>query len=661
MIGTAAAGTAAPDGDSASGPMLVGRGIADTTGEPLGAGMDGYAVQEQTTVGIRQRLFSRAFIFQTGDARLCHVTVDTPLMFQSVFLEVIRRLKATYGDTYTTSNVVLSATHTHVGPGGRSGHAMVDVVSLGFRPVTFEAQVAGIVRSIERAHDDIAESELTLVSSEVSDVGTNRSHLAFDRNPAEDRSANPDGIDPTAITLHISRGGTPVGLINWYSVHGTSFGQEIKHISGDNKGYAAWSTEYAAGVDHINLDDAPFVAAFSQGTPGDVTPNMGLEPESGPGGPGVAGQAKSVEILGTRQADGASRDAGNVLPTADADGIVGRNQWVDMDSVQIKGEFTPDGKPGRTGPAVLGSAFAASSQEDGGGLDVDIGLNEGERGGSPWVHELNNLAPIPEDVRRIHAPKDMLLPMGYIDGMIQQRHLFGVWRIGGLVIAHLGFEPTTTSGLRIRRTVAAAMDVPESNVVVQGYSCGYGHYLTTPEEYEAQEYEGGATAFGRLTLPAVQQVFDGLATAMASGKDVEVGEPAGDLTGVIPDSPAAVHIVDTAPMGKKFGDVLTVEPGREVSAGQPVTVTFAGANPNNDVRLEEGYLSIEKDGAVIAHDTSWETLLTFHKNFTETTAEVAWNTADTEPGTYQVILRGDSKDVQQKKHSFEGRVDIRVR
>ncbi|HIW91134.1 MAG TPA: neutral/alkaline ceramidase [Candidatus Corynebacterium avicola] len=658
--GTAWAGTAAGEGSGDSGEMLVGRGIADSTGEPLGAGMDGYAVQEQTTVGIRQRLYSRAFIFQSGDSRLVHVTVDTPLMFQSVFLEVVRRLRASYGDTYTTNNVVISATHTHVGPGGRSGHAMVDLVSLGFRPVTFEAQVTGIVRSIQRAHEDIEPSDLTLVTSEVEDVGANRSHDAFDRNPAADRAENPDGIDRTAMTLHVTRGGTPVGLINWYSVHATSFSHEIKHISGDNKGYAAWSTEVAAGVDHADLGAAPFVAAFSQGTPGDVTPNMGLEPESGPGGPGVSGQAKSVEILGTRQAAGASRDAGTVVDTAGRTGIVGRSRWVDMDSVRVDGKWTPDGKVGSTGPAVLGAAFAASSQEDGGGLDVDIGLNEAERGGSPWVRELNNLAPIPEDVRRVHAPKDMLLPMGYIDGLIQQRHLFGVWRIGGLVIAHLGFEPTTTSGLRIRRTVAAAMDVPETNVVVQGYSCGYGHYITTPEEYGQQEYEGGATAFGRLTLPAVQQVFDGLAGSLASGGSVQVGGPAGDLTGVIPDSPAAAHLVDTAPPGKKFGDVLSVEPGKEVSPGQRVTVKFAGANPNNDLRLEEGYLRIERDGKLIAHDSSWETLLTFQKNLTETTAVVSWNTADVAPGNYRVILRGDWKDVAQKKNSFEGSVDIRV-
>lgn len=654
--GTAQPGSPDPAGGS---PLSVGRGIADTTGEPLGAGMDGYAVQEQTSVGIRQRLYSRAFIFDDGGRRLCHVTVDTPLMFQSVFLEVLRRLRGHYGDTYRTDNVVLTATHTHVGPGGRSGHAMVDLVTLGFRPVTFEAQVAGIVQSIRRAHDDIAPAELTLVSRTVDGVGENRSRQAFNRNPAEDTAENPDGVDRRSTTLHVARGGVPVGLINWYSVHATSFSHHIRHISGDNKGFAAYSYESAAGVDHLDLATAPFVAAFAQGTPGDVTPNHGLVPESGPGGAGEEGQKRSVEILGRRQADAADPSAGTRIPLSGRAGLEGRSCWTDMDSVDVDGRWTPDGRPGRTGPAVLGAAFAASSQEDGGGLDIDLGIDEGERGGAPWVRRLNELAPVPEDVRRVHAPKDMLLPMGYIDGMIQQRHLFGVWRIGGLVLVHLGFEPTVTSGLRIRRTVARAMGVPQDTVVVQGYSCGYGHYITTPEEYDQQDYEGGATAFGRLELPAVQQVVDRLATALASGEPVDHGAPAGDLTGVVPDSPAAVSVVDTAPPGRRFGDVLSG--GGDVPAGATATVRFVGANPNNDLRLEDSYLRVERDdGTVVAHDSSWSTLLTFDRAFTGTTATVEWDTTEADPGAYRIILRGDWRDIHGTVRPFTGTGKVQV-
>ena len=55
------------------------------------------------------------------------------------------------------------------------------------------------------------------------------------------------------------------------------------------------------------------------------------------------------------------------------------------------------------------------------------------------------------------------------------------------------------AGLRLRRTLAAELGVPEDHVTVQGYSNAYGHYVTTPEEYSAQNYEGGATVFGPWT------------------------------------------------------------------------------------------------------------------------------------------------------------------
>lgn len=121
----------------------------------------------------------------------------------------------------------------------------------------------------------------------------------------------------------------------------------------------------------------------------------------------------------------------------------------------------------------------------------------------------------------------MLLPVGYIPGLIQQTHTFSINRIGGLTLVALGFEPTVTSGLRLRRTVAEALGVPANTVVVQGYTNGYGHYITTPEEYEGQDYEGGATVFGRNQLPAFQQVFHDMAVAMKEGRSVEVGKPAG--------------------------------------------------------------------------------------------------------------------------------------
>src|SRR6188508_3806948 len=125
LLGPAMA-TAAPIGG-----LRVGRGRSDITGEIWGAGMLGYAVPDQISAGLHLRQYARAFVFEdaTSGVRIVHVTLDVGLMFQSVLEEVVRRIQQRYGDRYHRGNVLLGATHTHAGPGGQSGHAMVDITT----------------------------------------------------------------------------------------------------------------------------------------------------------------------------------------------------------------------------------------------------------------------------------------------------------------------------------------------------------------------------------------------------------------------------------------------------------------------------------------------------------------------------------------------------
>ena len=639
-------------GASSSIPMTVGRGMADMTGEPLGAGMNGYAVLEQQTAGLRQRQFARAFVFDDGNGgRVAHVTADMGLMFQSIQMEVLRRLRARFGDVYHEGNVLIGASHTHVAPGGTSGHLMVDLTTLGFRPVTFEATVAGIVLAIERADADMAPSHIALTRGTVADAGVNRSKGAFDRNPDADKAVFPDGVDRDSVTLHVIRDGAAIGLINWYGIHPTTFGPEHKIISGDNKGYAAWLAEHKAGVDHTDPGSAPYVAAFAMSTPGDVSPNHGLAPNSGP----VEGnEYESARVLGRRQLDGVTGRAVS-LPGG---GIDARHTWVNMREVKIDGRWTPDGQPGTTGPAILGAAFAASSQEDGGGEPM-LGFNEGSRGGTPWVRQVNQVA-VPASASAIHGAKENLLPVGYIPGLVQQTHVFHLHRIGGIVIASLAFEPTVVAGLRMRRAITEALGVDIETVIVQGYVSGYGHYITTPEEYEQQDYEGGATIFGRHTLPAATQIFDGLATAMAAGLPVDPGAAEGDLTGQIPPSPMGNPFVDVAPPGKNFGDVLSGPEG-PVAPGTAVAIAFAGANPNSDLRHESGFLSVEKrDGTRIADDSHEATVIEFAKDGVSTTTTITWDTSGAEPGEYVIRYRASSRGIGGNLTPFEGEAAVTV-
>lgn len=614
------------------------------TGELFGAGMNGYGNLDQTTIGMHLRQRARAFVFQdaASNARIVHVTAETGLMFQSVFEEVLRRLNARFGDLYHRGNVLLTATHTHAGPGGNSGHLVYDITVLGFRPITFEATVAGIVDSIQNAHNDIAPAIVGLSRGSLSDAGVNRSVGSFDRDPEGDRAAFPAKIDPNSITLQIARNGRVDGIINWFATHGTSMKASNRLISTDNKGYAAyrWERE-AAGIDYL-ANDNTFVAAFAQSTPGDISANLALEPGTGP----TADEFENTRIIGDRQYEAARAQSGAAKGIGA--GIDVRWCYVDMSNVTVAPEFTGDGRSHKTGPAMLGAAFAAGSQEDGGGGD-DLPFNEGARGGNPVVRAVTELAfNLTPELREAHAPKDILLPVGLVPGAVQQVFPFYLVRIGNVYLFALPFEVTIVSGLRMRRTIAACLGVPQDSIIVQGYTNGYGHYVTTPEEYDAQNYEGGATIFGRWELPAIQQIATQLATAMHDGTPVPPGNLTPDLTGQIPVAAAGALGVDLTPPGRGFGEVI-IQPAASYTTGQQARVAFVGANPNNNLRRGDTYLTVERrDGGEwtrIADDGDWSTKLFVEQNAMVTTITVTWDIpADQSHGTYRIGYRGDARD-----------------
>ena len=634
--------------------MYVGRGIGDMTGEPLGAGFNGYADTEQMSVGLHLRQRARAFVFadSSSSPRFLHVTAEIGLVFQSIQQEVLRRLAAEFGDTYHEGNVVITATHTHVAPGGTSGHPMVDLSMLGFRPVTFEANCAGIVDAVRMAHHDLAPSTVGVTTGTLHDAGVNRSRGSFERDTPEERAHFPEGIDPRSQSLQITRDGQLVGVLNWFATHATSMTSHSLLASSDNKGYAAWHWEReVAGQDYLTGGTPGLITAFAQTNPGDISPNLHLAPGQGP----TADEWLNTRINGERQYAAARDQVGRGVRGLGT-GIDIRHTWVDMSAVEVRPEFTGDGRTHRTAIAALGASFAAGSQEDGGGGD-ELPFAEGERGGNPAVKAIADLV-VPDWLREAHGAKDILLPAGLVPHAIQRIFPFHLVRLGGHYLFALGFEPTIVAGLRLRRTLAAELGVPEDHVTIQGYSNAYGHYITTPEEYSAQNYEGGATIFGPWTLPAIQQIAADLARSMRAGTPLDTGTSERDLTGQIPASPLGNPLVDTPAPLRNFGDVLD-QPQSEYRTGQRVTVRFCGTHPNSDLRRGDTYLAVERDEGgrwVRVHDDGdWSTMIVFEGLLTVTNALITW---DIPPGTpaggYRIVYTASGRGIDGRLFPVRG-------
>ncbi|MFH8371626.1 neutral/alkaline non-lysosomal ceramidase N-terminal domain-containing protein [Streptomyces sp. NPDC018031] len=645
-------GTAAT-GSAATGGYLVGRGLADATGEVAEVGLMGYGRFDQQAAGLHTRLRARAFavVDRAGGDRVMLIVADSPMIFESVHQAVLQRLADHYGDLYTERNVLITATHTHAGPGGHSHHFLYNTTTFGFHRQTFEAVTDGLVEAARRAHEDLAPADLVLTHGELKDASVNRSRTAFDRNPDDIKRHFPDAIDPHTTVLRVERDGRPVGAVNWFATHGTSMSGDNRLVSADNKGYAAyhWEREVER-VDYLAGGSPAFVSAFAQTNAGDMSPNLDLRPPTTPE------DFARTRACGLKQYEAAARQLGQPGRRLTG-GVDSRLVYVDLSDVTVRPEFTGDGRSHTTSTPCIGASMAAGSMEDGPAFP---GFQEGENPFWDLVSDSLVYTVSPE-LREAQAPKDVFVPIGELNRIypwVQERVPVQLVRIGGLHLIGIPGEVTIAAGLRLRRTVAAITGAALDDVLVAGYANSYFHYVTTPEEYDAQQYEGGSTLFGRWQLPALQQTVAELAEAMRDGRQPPPGPKAPDLSGrQLALQPGVV--LDAPPPFRRFGDVLT-EPRETYRTGERAEAVFAGAHPGNDLHRGGTYLEIQRrvgeEWRTVADDGDWSTAFRWERDgLAASRVTVSWDVPPGVPaGHYRVRYHGDAKGLTGGVTPFTG-------
>lgn len=642
---------------------LVGRGLSDITGEPADCGMLGYGKSTQRTKGLHLRLRSRAFVFADAEDptnRVLLVVNDLPLILEGITQAVLRELRLRHGDAYREHNVMITATHTHSGPGGYGHHLLYNLTTNGFHPRTFDAIVDGMLEAIERAHADVAPAELSLAHGELHDASTNRSPTSFARNPLPDKDFFPDAIDPQTTLLRIDRGGRTVGAVNWFATHGTSMSNHNCLISGDNKGYAGYHWERVAkGISYPERTSEDFVGAFAQTNAGDMSPNLSKGGRPGaahaPGSGPTEDEFENTRIIGMRQYEAAAALAGE-SGTALGDGVEVRFAYLDLGDTIVRPEFTGDGREHRTSPAQTAAAALAGTDEGKGFPGFRQGRNRiVDAISSRLVYRRS------ERLRDAQAPKGIVLPASLPERlypMVQQIAPVQLVRLGRLFLIGIPGEVTIVAGLRLRRTVAAIVGAELRDVLVAGYANAYLHYVTTPEEYDNQRYEGGSTLFGRWELPAFTQAVAGLATAMRDGRPADPGPRPPDLSqrrlSWQRRRPA------DEPAGGVFGAVL-VQPPARVAPGARVVTSFVGAYPNNDLHRGSTYLQVQQhdDGAgewhTIADDGDWSTMLHYrHHGRAGSRITITWDVPPDAAGTFRIRYHGDARDRAGVLRPFTG-------
>lgn len=687
-----------PAGDK----YLIGAGKADITGPVVEINFAGYAAPAQTGTGLRQRLYSRAFI--VGDVanpkdRFAYLVVDTQggdTAVRNGILEGLKALGGDYAALYGASNVAVTGTHSHSGPGAWFNYLLPQVTSLGFDRQSYQAIVDGAVLSVRRAHEGLAEGYLDVGTVNVTDANLSRSLYAYLANPAEERARYGDETVDKELTLLRFRRASDlkdVGVLTWFPVHGTSMLENNTHVSADNKGVAAYLFEQS--VKGTTNAAEGFVAGFSQANVGDTTPNvLGAYCDDG------SGQMCSLEQ--STCADGKSQSCHGRGPEFQKLDLgvsscfeIGRRQFaaakslydnLDTASTPIVGPtvksfhffqdmryFTfplANGTTVQTCPAALGHSFAAGTSDGPGAFD----FTQGDSGApnNPLWSVVGGLLRVPSpEQTACQRPKPILLDVGEMDtpyawspNIVDVQTL----RVGQLLIIVSPSEATTMAGRRwrdaVRGAAAPLTGGKEPVVVLGGPANTYAHYVTTPEEYGVQRYEGASTLFGPWELPAYINLTLGALPYLSPS--ATSSPPPGPSP---PDNRAkslsfiAGVVLDSAPIGKAFGQ-CTSQPAGAYGRGQVVNATFVGANPRNNLRLEGTFAAVERlgdDGTTwerVRSDEDWGLVYTWTRtNVVLGYSEVviSWETEDgDEAGTYRLRYYGDAKNLLGKVSAFEG-------
>ncbi|KAF3026322.1 hypothetical protein E8E14_001220 [Neopestalotiopsis sp. 37M] len=670
---------------------LLGVGKADITGPAVEINFAGYADTAQTGTGIRQRIYSRAFIIgdvNNPDDRFVYVILDTQSGDTAIrfgVLEGVAALGSEYS-VYGSSNIALTGTHSHSGPGAWFNYLLPQITSLGYDQQSYQAIVDGTVLSIQRAHESLEEGYLDFGTVDIDDGNLSRSLYAYMANPESERDQYSDTVDKTMTVLKFQRASDSknIGILTWFPVHGTSMLGNNTHVSGDNKGVAAVMFEKNIASDDSAADD--FVAGFSQANVGDTTPNvLGAWCDDG------SGQQCSYE--NSTCADGKSQSChgrGPLFQNVDL-GVtscyeMGRRQYVGAQSVydSFSSSGTPvvgtsvksfhfyqnmsyyqfpldNGTIVQSCPAALGYSFAAGTSDWPGAFDFTQG-DSGNPSANPIWAIVSGLLKEPSPAQKAcQGQKPVLLDVGELNtpyawspNIVDVQLL----RVGQFVIIVSPSEATTMAGRRWRNAVKeAAADIitdTEPVVVLGGPANTYAHYVATTEEYNIQRYEGASTLYGpyelnayiNLTVSNIQYLAPSATSSPPPGPSPPDNRDnsLSFITGVV---------FDAAPIGSSFGDV-TGQPAASYARGAVVNATFVGANPRNNLRLEGTYAAVERldngdTWTEVRDDSDWSLVYTWTRTNTilaYSDVTISWETeTDADPGTYRIKYYGDWKNI----------------
>ncbi|MEA2348022.1 MAG: neutral ceramidase [Thermoleophilaceae bacterium] len=524
-----------PSSAAASPPLRAGAGQADITPPQKGYFLGGWTRADRLALGQITRLYANTIVLQRGKTKIALVAAELFAIPAGLQEDVAARLK---GRGFNKKSVILAASHTHSGPGGffnnptyntaaPSLETATDVNSFisFFQPAPADPQlytflIKQIAQSIRRADTDLAPAEAAWGRSELTHLTQNRSIEAHLRdhgitvsrakaNPGMDPDGRIHTISPDVDVLRVDKvikhnGDTtrvPIGAWSSFANHGTVVHSETQAYSGDHHS-AAWRvfTSKVRKAGHVP-DSQTVVNVYPNGAEGDQT--AGIK-NVGPA---------DAERVGTKEARAmfkAWKQAGKHLDTRP-----------DLDLRWTRACFC--GSRTATGPVDAkgyeGFPFLTGSDEGRGPLYDYAGL---------ILEGVNTGANDPLQGDKV------IIPVGDPPPAVP----LSVVRVGDQAVVSVPGEATKEVGVRIKAAVVKAMrGAGVHRAVIAGLSGDYIQYITTPEEFMAQSYEGASTLYGVNEATFLTERLTALAKDLAKGKRAQKPYKYDPSYGVKPNGP----------------------------------------------------------------------------------------------------------------------------
>ena len=630
LAALAAAAGAAPA--TAASPVLeAGVGKADITPK-LGYYLGGWTRADRIAGGQHTRLHSRALVLKRGGVKVALVSIDLFMVPGGLVKQIGDRLAAR---GFSEQNIVISASHTHSGPGGYANYetlnsaapslqTVTDPTSFTqfFNPMPADPQLYRFVydqisKSIERADDDLDPASAGWGSSRIVGLTANRSleaHLANhgiikprgEGKVEDDPGGYEHTIDPNVDVLRVDklvrRGRktvrVPIGGWSTFANHGTVTKSSFQFYSGDHNASAMRVFELRVRRAGRVPKGQEVLNVYGNSDEGDMSAGL---TRHGPAASDYVGRIEASAMVRAWERAGSALQRKPVLGS----------RWT---RVCFCGQTVEGGQV--DDHSEVGQPFLTGSEEERGPLHDITGVpfedmrSPVDRG--PQGHKIGG-------------------PLGEVPNRVP---ILSV-RVGKRVIATVPGEATKEVGERIRAAVAgAATGSGIERVVIAGLVNEFVLYFTTPEEYERQHYEGGNTHFGKYTSNLIIQELARLTGTLVRGEPAPAPAEFDPTNGVVPNGPV---------YGSGAGSASIIEnPAASYPRLGHAAIAWRGGPEGLDRPLDAAFVIAERrvGSKWVRHDDDLGLAMLWRVDG-EGRHDAFWEVPrDTPLGTYRFVIQG---------------------